>query len=94
MKYENSETGAEKFCRKIETMRNPHIRDYGSFSEMFGMVPDYLKTQEQRDLENYAYFMNSFAFDEIKDIGSELFIDKEKPLSLILRKVGSYHDEV
>lgn len=28
-------------------------------------APDYTVYQEQRDLENYRFFVNSFAFDEL-----------------------------
>lgn len=55
------------FVDKIETMRNPHIRDCVSLGEKYGTIEDYSQYQEQKDLESYRKFLNSSAYDDIKE---------------------------
>lgn len=87
---------AETFFNNIEKMRNPHIRDYGTCSERFGKIEDYSELQEQKDLKRYYHFINSSAYDDIKNAESELTLNENnKKLTLtLLRKISSYHDDV
>ena len=48
-------------------MRNPHIRDCVSLGEKYGTIEDYSQYQEQKDLESYRKFLNSSAYDDIKE---------------------------
>lgn len=83
-------THVEKFTDNITNMRNPHIRDCVSLSEKYGAIEDYSGYQEQRDLENYKSFINSSAYDDVKEAESEI----EKQLTLIkLRKISGMHDD-
>ena len=81
---------AERFIDNITNMRNPHIRDCVSLSEKYGTIEDYSEYQEQRDLENYKNFINSSAYDDIKE--SESLIEKQLTLTK-LRKIGAMHDD-
>lgn len=83
-------TPAERFMDNIDRMRNPHIRDCVSLSEKYGTIEDYSEYQEQRDLENYKSFINSSAYDDVKDVESE--IGKQLTLSN-LRKISGMHDD-
>lgn len=86
----NEKTHARRFVDNIDKMRNPHIRDCVSLSEKYGTIEDYSKCQEQRDLENYKSFINSSAYDDIKETESEI----GKKLTLInLRKISGMHDD-
>ncbi len=83
-------TLAEKFVVSLETRKNPHLRDCVSLNEKYGTIKDYFEYQEQRDLENYKKFINSSAYDDIKETESEI----EKTLTLTnLRKISSMHDD-
>ena len=83
-------TPAEKFFDNIDKMKNPHIRDCVSIGERFGSIEDYSEHQEQKDLENYKRFINSSAYDFIRDEEDEV----NKQLTLLkLRQINSYHDD-
>lgn len=82
-------TPAKRFISNIEKMRNPHIRDYVSLSEKYASIEDYSEYQEQKDLESYRRFLNSFAYDDIKEIETQ--IGKKLALSNV-RKIGGIHD--
>lgn len=41
-------------------------------------APDYSAEQEKRDLENYRFFANSFALDEIMDCGVAFYHGDEQ----------------
>ncbi len=83
-------TPVERFVDNIDKMRNPHIRDCVSLSEKYGTIEDYSEYQEQRDLESYKNFINSFAYDDIKETESEI----EKQLTLTnLRNISGMHDD-
>lgn len=83
-------TQAKKFVDNIDKMRNPHIRDCVSLEEKYGSIEDYSEYQEQRDLENYKHFINSQAYDDLKEAESE--IGEQLTLSK-LRKISSMHDD-
>lgn len=83
-------TPAEKFVASLEKRKNPHLRDYVSLSEKTGTIENYSEYQEQRDLENYKRFIQSFAYDDIKEVEEEI----GKTLTLTnLRKISSMHDD-
>lgn len=85
-----SKMSAERFFQNIDKMRNPHIRDCISLSERDGHIEDYSIYQEQKDLKNYKQYINSSAYDDVKE--TELEIKKEMTLSK-LRKISSMHDD-
>lgn len=64
-----------------------------SISERDGLIPNYSKEPEQRDLENYKRFMNSFAYDDIRDVESEMGMEQEE-ISVHIRKIGSFHENI
>lgn len=71
-------------------MKNPHIRDCVSLSEKEGTIEDYSVYQEQNDLEKYRSFINSSAYDDIKETEPEM----GKQLTLTnLRKISGMHDD-
>ena len=83
-------TPAERFVDNIDKMRNPHIRDCVSAAEKFGSIEDYSEYQEQKDLERYKSFINSSAYDFIRDTEDEV----NKQLTLIkLRQISSYYED-
>ena len=83
-----SKTSAEKFVDNIENMKSPHLRNCGSLSEREGAIEDYSTYQEPRDLENYKSFLNSSAYDEVREVKTEL----DNPLTLEkLRKRNVEH---
>lgn len=53
----------ELFLKKIEEMKNHHVRDGVTESEKMGTIEDYSLYQEKQDLENYRFYMNSSASD-------------------------------
>lgn len=55
------------FIDKIENMKNSHIRDCVSLGEKYGTIEDYSQYQERKDLENYRKFLNSSAYDDVKE---------------------------
>lgn len=63
----DSESHAKKFVDNIENMRNPHIRDCVSLEEKYGTIEDYMQYQERKDLESYRRFLNSSAYDDVKE---------------------------
>lgn len=63
----DSESQAKKFVDNIENMRNPHIRDCVSLEEKYGTIEDYTHYQEIKDLESYRRFLNSSAYDDVKE---------------------------
>lgn len=88
------QTPAERFINNIEKMRNPHIRDCVSLSEKSGSIEDYSEHQEQRDLEKYKSFINSSAYDEVKEEESSIEEEIGEPLTLAkLRKISGMHDD-
>lgn len=73
-------------------MKNYHVW-LCSISERDGLIPDYSKVQEQRDLESYQRFINSFAYDGIKNVESETRSEAED-VSSYIRKIGAFHDNI
>lgn len=55
------------FIEKTEKMRNPHIKDCVSLEKKCKTIEDHSKYQEKKDLENYKKFINSPAYDDIKE---------------------------
>lgn len=51
----------EKSIRFIELLENGKMKK----NVLPNTSPDYTEFQEKKDLENYRFFANSFAFDEI-----------------------------
>lgn len=91
-KSENTVKHAKRFVNNIDKMRNPHIRDCVSLEEKYGSVEDYSQYQEQIDLKRYYSFMNSSAYDDIRDV--EFGIPYQKKLTLDdLRLISSQHDD-
>lgn len=86
----SEKTHAEIFFDGIDKMRNPHIRDCVSLSEKDGTIEDYSKYQERIDLERYKSYINSSAYDDIREYESK----KQKKLTLTdLRKISAMHDD-
>lgn len=88
---EGTSENAKKFVDSINQMKSYHQSEI-SFSERLGTINDYSGFQEQRDLENYRMFMNSSAYDSIKDVGNEMPPQKKITLNC-LRKIGLQHEE-
>lgn len=59
-----------KFIEKIldGKMKNNMKNDGVTFSEKVGAQKEYTKEQARKDLENYKIYLNSFAFDGLKDV--------------------------
>ncbi len=72
--------------------RNHHAH-LCSISEREGLVPDYSEEQEKRDLKNYRFFMNSSAYDDMKDVESEMS-KNQREFSNFVRKIGTFHKSV
>lgn len=83
-------TPAERFVDNIDKMRNSHRRDCVSSSEKDGTVEDYSEYQEKKDLEKYKNFINSSAYDDIKEIESK--ITKQLTFTNV-RKISGMHDD-
>ena len=79
---------ARIFVDSLERRRNPHIRDYGGLGERSGHIEDYTLYQEKRDLERYRSFMNSSAYDDVRDAEKRLNGKK-----LVRRKLRSIYTE-
>lgn len=60
----------EKFIKSLETgmfkngLKNGEITD----SERMAAIDDYSKNRERKDFESYKFFMNTSAYDEIKEV--------------------------
>lgn len=86
-----SNKNAKKLVDNIDKMKSPHKSEI-SCSERFGTIEDYTQYQEQKDLNNYKTFINSSAYDDIKEAESE--ISHQKKLTLKdLRKTSAQHEE-
>ena len=83
-----------RFINLLEAgkLRNHHIQLY-SISERDGFIPNYSEGQEKRDLENYKSFINSSAYDDIRDVESEMGIEKQE-VSSYIRKIGALHEDI
>ena len=94
MQKKKSSTASIRFINLLECgkMKNYHIRLY-SISEREGLIPNYSNRQEERDLRNYKSFINSSAYDDIRDVESEIGIEKNNVLSYI-RKIGALHEDI
>lgn len=80
---------AKRFVDNIENMKNLHLRDCVSLGEREGTIEDYSLYQERNDLENYKKFLNSSAFDEIREVET----DVDSPMTLEkLRQRSGEHD--
>lgn len=76
-------------CGKL---KNYHVR-LCSLSERDGLISDYSKGQEQRDLELYKSFMNSSSYDDIRDAEAEMVFESER-VSSYIRKIGAFHEDI
>ncbi len=77
--HETITTKALELVENIDKIKSPHKMEITS-DEKFGSIEDYTLSQEQRDLKRYKEFINSSAYDDLKDI--EVEISKEKKLTL------------
>lgn len=66
------EIAAKRFIENIYKMRNPHIRGGVSLSEKYGSIEDYSECHEHRDLKRYKRFINSSAYDDVKEVKSQV----------------------
>lgn len=88
-----TQTTINKVCwlENIYKMKSPHKMAISS-CEKFGTIIDYTLYQEQRDLENYKRFINSSAYDDIKDVEEQMTYQKKLTLNM-LRKRSMEHDD-
>lgn len=82
---------AREFVENIDKMKSPHKMEINS-CEKFGKIEDYSLYQEQRDLENYKRFINSSAYDDVKDVEKGMTYQKKLTLNM-LRKRSMEHDD-
>lgn len=83
---------ARRFVDNIDKMKSPHKSEI-TCSEKFGTIEDYSIDQQQRDLKEYLSFINSSAYDDIKEAESE--ISPQKKLTINdLRKISAQHDDI
>lgn len=85
-----SKEHAVRFIDNINKMRNLHIRNCGGICIVEYENEDYYENQEQKDLKNYKRFINSSAYDDIREVESG--IGKQLTLSS-LRKISSMYDD-
>lgn len=62
---------AERF---VELLQEGKIRKH----VLPNTAPDYTEFQEKKDLANYCYFMNSFAFDELRECEVSMYNGDEQ----------------
>ncbi len=82
-------TPTKSFIDNIDKMRNSHIRNCTGLY-MGYEYEDYSKNQEQKDLEYYKRFINSSAYDDIREV--EVEMGKTLTLSK-LGKISSMRDD-